>query len=64
MHNLPIHSIIICVIIRAVRVGGEERKCVGSERAKRVDSLPMMNNEDAKGPSVECISWIFFYLSG
>lgn len=37
----------------------EDRECVGTEHAKRVDSLPEMSNEDAKGPSVESISWNF-----
>lgn len=30
-----------------------------SERGGRADSLPELSNEDAKGPSVESISWNF-----
>ncbi len=38
---------------------GAVEEYVGIEHAKRVDNLPEMSNEDAKGPSVESISWNF-----
>lgn len=37
----------------------EDREYVGTKQTKRVDSLPEMNNEGAKGPSAVSISWNF-----
>ena len=37
----------------------ENREYVGTKHAKRVDSLPEMNNEGAKGPSADSVSWNF-----